>query len=65
MFPGMETTNSDTRDKVILCSKESFECDFNPISPGGEGVRLKGPDDQTHSCQSETYYSMMPKLCDF
>ena len=26
---------------------------------------LRGPDDQTHSCQSETSYSMMSKLCDF
>ena len=29
--------------------------------PGGDG---SGPDDQTHSCQSETSYSMMPKLDD-
>ena len=34
---------------------------FNPIRPGG----LRGPDDQTHSCQSETSYPMMPKLGDF
>ena len=25
---------------------------------------LRGPDDQTHSRQLETSYSMMPKLCD-
>ena len=31
--------------------------------PGGGGLR--GPDDQTHSWQSETSYSMMPKLGDF
>ena len=29
--------------------------------PGG----LRGPDGQTHSCQSETSYPMMPKLGDF
>ena len=29
--------------------------------PGG----LRGPDGQTHSCQSETSYPMMPKLSDF
>ena len=39
---------------------------FNPIRPGGGGGgRLRGLDDQTHSCQSETTYSMMPKLGDF
>ena len=37
--------------------------DFNPIRPGGGGLR--GPDGQTHSCQSETSYPMMPKLGDF
>ena len=36
----------------------------NPIRPWGGGG-LKGPDDQTQSCQSETSYSMMPKLSDF
>ena len=30
-------------------------------SPGGSG----GLDGQTHSCQSETSYPMMPKLGDF
>ena len=30
---------------------------------GGGGLR--GLDDQTHSCQAETTYSMMPKLGDF
>ena len=33
--------------------------------PGGGGGGLRGPDDQTHSWQSETSYSMMPKLGDF
>ena len=32
---------------------------LNPIRPG-----LRGPGDQTHSCQSETSHSMMPKICD-
>ena len=32
---------------------------------GGGGGGLRGPNDQTHSCQSETTYSMMPKLGDF
>ena len=36
---------------------------LNPIGPGGGGLR--GPDGQTHSCQSETSYPMMPKLGDF
>ena len=40
----------------------NYRIPVNPIRPGG-GIR--GPDDQTHSCQSETSYSMMPKLCDF
>ena len=35
---------------------------INPIRPGGG---LRGPDGQTHSCQSETSYPMMPKLGDF
>ena len=34
---------------------------LNPIRPGG----LRGPDGETHSCQSETSYPMMPKLGDF
>ena len=38
--------------------------EFNPIRPGGGGG-LRGPDGQTHSCQSETSYPMMPKLGDF
>ena len=47
---------------------------FNNIRPWGGGKGLRGPDDQTHSCQSETQthscqseisYSMMPKLGDF
>ena len=37
---------------------------LNPVRPGGGGG-LRGPDDQTHSCQSETSHSVMPKLCDF
>ena len=41
-----------------------FTHPFNPIRPGGGGG-LRGPDDQTHSCQSESSYSMMPKLGDF
>ena len=28
-------------------------------------IVLRGPDDPTHSCWSETCYSMVPKLCDF
>ena len=36
---------------------------FNSIRPGRRGLR--GPDDQTHSCQSGTSYPMMPKLIDF
>ena len=36
---------------------------FNPIIPGGGGLR--GPDGQTHSCQSGTSYPMMHKLGDF
>ena len=36
---------------------------FNPIRPRGGGLRC--PDGQTHSCQSETSYPMMPKLGDF
>ena len=37
---------------------------LNPIRPGGGGG-LRGPDGQTHSCQSETSYPMMPELGDF
>ena len=35
------------------------------LSGPGDRGGLSGPGDQTHSCQSETPYSMMPKLCDF
>ena len=45
-----------------LLSQEKLH--FNPIRPGGGGG-LKGMYDQTHSCQSETSYSMMPKPGDF
>ena len=38
-----------------------FPWNFGLSGPGGGVRRL---DDQTHSCQSETSYSMMPKLCD-
>ena len=44
-----------SRSKIVLLF-------FNPIRPGGG---LRGPDGQTHSCQSETSYPMMPKLGDF
>ena len=37
---------------------------FNPMRPGGGGG-LRGPDGQTHTCQSETSYPMMPKLSNF
>ena len=45
----------------------TFKCQFiehrlNPIRLGGV---LRGPDGQTHSCQSETSYPMMLKLGDF
>ena len=52
-------------DVVLLINiPEQFESCFyfNPIRPGGG---LRGPDGQTHSCQSETSYPMMPKLGDF
>ena len=32
---------------------------------GGGGGGLRGPDDQTDSCLSETSYSLMLKLSDF
>ena len=38
---------------------------FSLTLSGRGGGRLSGPDDQTHSCQSETTYSMTPKLGDF
>ena len=38
-----------------------FTHPFNPIRSGG----VRCPDDQAHICHSETYYSMMPKCCDF
>ena len=37
-------------------------CSLTLSGPGGG---LRGPDGQTHSCQSETSYPMMPKLGDF
>ena len=38
--------------------------DVNLIRRGGGGGVVRGPDEQTQSCQSETFYSMMPKLCE-
>ena len=38
---------------------EIVKC-FNPIRARRGGGREGGPDDQIHSCQSETSYSMMP-----
>ena len=35
------------------------------LNLSGRGGGLRGPDDQTHNCQSETSYSMMSKLGDF
>ena len=50
-----------------VLKKFGFGDDFiqwiNPIKPRGGGLR--GRDGQTHSCQSETSYPMMPKLGDF
>ena len=59
--------------QVILESHQNFKIKvkrflFNPIRPGGGGGgggELRGPDDPTYSCQSETSDSMMPKHCDF
>ena len=39
-----------------------FSRSFNPIRPGGGGLR--GPDDQTHSWKAKASYSMMPKFGD-
>ena len=51
----------------IFCDLVNFKA--NVLHPNttllGPGRGLTGPDDQTHSCQSETTYSMMPKLGDF
>ena len=42
---------------------------LNPVSffleVGGGGGGVSGPDEQIHSCYSETSYSIMSKLCDF
>ena len=35
------------------------------LSGQGGGGGLRGPDDQSHSFQSETSYSMMPRPGDF
>ena len=35
------------------------------LTLSGPGGGLRGPDGQTHSCQSETSYPMMPRLGDF
>ena len=55
--------------EVINVSSEFFsavtENRFHLTLSGRGGGRLRGPDDQTQSCQSETSYSMMPKLSDF
>ena len=44
-----------------ICQKSFVLLSLNLSGPGG----LRGPDGQTHSCQSETSYPMMPKLGDF
>ena len=60
----------------ILCTLQLDQDLLNVASVKGENVRsltlsgpggggLRGPDGQTHSCQSETSYPMMPKLGDF
>ena len=50
----------------------SFEADFyrspslgSSLTLSGPGEGIRGPDGQTHSCQSETSYPIMPKLGDF
>ena len=57
--------------KFLIQENFSYRFVTNPIRPGGDGGGgwgrggLRGPDDQIHSCYSETYYSMMPKICKF
>ena len=49
--------------KVITPAKVCTS--FNILTLSGPGGGLRGLDGQTHSCQSETSYPMMPKLGDF
>ena len=57
------------KSKIYILLSKSVLCGytFTPIRAGGggRGGELRGPDDQIHSCHSETSYSMIPKLCDF
>ena len=58
----LSSATSNLSSKSRYRVKRLSDGGVNPIRPGGGGLR--GPDDQTHSCQSETSYSMMPKLGD-
>ena len=60
----MQEIQSKTYKHELGKTKEHQLKKCNPIRPGG-GRGLRGLDDQTHNCQSETSYSMVPKLCDF
>ena len=67
-FVQMGSWNPFIRNNNKTFSKVSFYSELLTLSGwggGGEGGGLRGPDDQTHSCQSETSHSVMPKLYDF
>ena len=56
IFPPFLLTIEEVSSDVDFCLTLS-----GPWGGGG----LRGADYQTQSCQSETSYSMMPKLCEF
>ena len=60
--------NGATRYTNIKVGRNKSYFTSDPLTlscPEGGGGGLRGPDGQTHSCQSETSYLMMPKLGDF
>ena len=66
LYPQLPTAPSMSQESFNIEMVRKYYQDIanlNPIRPGGG--RLRGPDGQTHSCQSETSYPMMPKLGDF
>ena len=69
MISSVAPTRSSTSYSYLIIKignlkLKRMRAEFNPIRPGG-GRGSEARMAKLNSCQSETSYSVMPKLCDF